>query len=133
MRVSFRAVFAALLVAVATPLAAFGQQAAPQLATGTWTGVVVTPNGETTNVTYDVAIKNDTVSIMINAGEHGTFAAADIKLEPAKLSFSFVPGPTVQCVLNRKEDQSFDGTCTDDGGATATMTMVPPRKNGTGS
>ncbi|HEX6559717.1 MAG TPA: hypothetical protein VF021_09655 [Longimicrobiales bacterium] len=134
MRTTNKAVLAAIVLAL-TPMAAGAQQTTePALETGTWTGVVTPPDGEIVNVTYDVAVRNDgALAIVINAGQHGTFAASDIKTDAAKLSFAFTPGPRVVCMLARKNDKSYEGDCSDDNGAPAHMTMVPPRKEPAGN
>lgn len=134
MRFSRQAALAALVFALATPFAANAQQTAtPTIAVGKWTGQVTPPNGETTDVTYDVSMKNDTLHITINAAQYGVFDASQIKLEPGKLTFVFTPGPQVLCTLTRKEDSSYAGTCSDENGAPAQMTMVPPKKENSGS
>jgi hypothetical protein len=126
---SYAAAFAAALM-LSLPAVASAQNAAPVLQVGKWTGTVTPPNAEVTPVTFDVKSSNDTISIQINAGEHGTFAASDIALAGTKLTFSFTPGPKVMCVLNKKDDGSFAGECTDPDGGAAQMTMLPPKEPG---
>ena len=135
---SFKAVLAIAAISVALPAMASAQTtpapAAAKLDVGKGTGTVTTPDGQTVDVSYDVTMKSDTTLLTINAGQFGSFPAGDLKVEPAKLSFSFTPGPHVVCVLNKKDDGTFAGNCTDDGGgAPAQMTMVPPKKEGAGS
>ena len=134
MRVAQQVFVAATALALALPAAAAAQQPA-QLAAGRWTGTVTTPGGETVAVSYTITAKNDTTAISIDAAQHGVFEASGVKLEPGKVTFTFTPGPTVTCVLTRKDDGSFAGECNDDGGgAPAQMTMVPPKKDtGSGS
>ena len=105
------------------------QAAAPKLETGAWTGKVVSPDGQTTDVVYDVAYAGDTLKITIKAGDHGTFDTWDNKFEADKLSFKFRPGPEVVCVLNKLE-KSFSGTCTAEDGSAASMDLSPPKKAG---
>lgn len=132
----FKAVLAVSTVAVALPALASAQTAAAapaKIDIGHWTGTVTTPDGQTVEVSYEVTAKSDTTLITINAGQFGSFPAAGLKIEAAKITFSFTPGPQVLCVLNKKDDGSFAGECTDDGGAPAQMTMVPPKKAGSGN
>jgi hypothetical protein len=121
-----------LLTAVfglALPLAASAQSttAPARLAVGTWTGVVIPPNQEAVNVTYEVAYTADTLAIMLVAGDHGRFALNEIVVGETKLNFSFTPGPKVVCALSLK-DTGYAGECTDDDGNVVPMTMVPPAK-----
>ena len=120
-----------LIAAVAGLAPALASAQQPKLETGTWTGVVVPPDGQSADVTYDVATKNDTLTITINAGQFGTFPAQHVKLEADKLTFAFTPGPDVQCTLVKHEDGSYVGDCLDESGGAAHMTMLPPKKTGT--
>lgn len=130
MRTTHFAFAAVAAVLLAFPVAASAQApaAAPKLATGQWTGTVSPPDGSVVAVTFDVATTNDTLHIMINAAEHGNFAAEDIKVDASSVSFAFTPGPHVVCVLNKKDDASYAGNCSDDSGTAVPMTMVPPAK-----
>lgn len=132
MRVSRAALAIACAIALGATSARAQQPAtaAPKLEVGQWTGQVTSPNGQITDVTYDVTMKNDTLAITINAGQFGVFPAETIKLEADKLSFGFTPGPRVACVLTKNAEGAYAGTCTDDGGGVAQMTMVPPKKPG---
>lgn len=129
MQTSLR-IFAVLALVVTTATAATAQEAPAKIATGTWTGSVTPPGQERVDVSFDVTSKNDTISITINAGGHGTFKAEDIKFETTRLVFSFTPGPKVLCVLTRKDDTSFAGDCTEDSGDVAQIVMIPPKKEG---
>lgn len=117
---------AAMFTVTAT---AGAQQAAPKLETGAWTGTVVSPDGQTTAVSYDVSYAGDTLNIKIKAGDHGTFDVWDAKAEEGKISFKFRPGPEVVCVL-KKVEKSYSGICTAEDGSTATMDLSPPKKEG---
>jgi hypothetical protein len=131
MRFAARNLVAICAIALAVPaLAAAQQPAAPvKLDVGRWGGTVVTPDGQVVDVTYDVAMNHDTLGITINAGDHGTFAVSNIKLEAGKLSFTFTPGPVVTCNLTRQDSGVYSGDCSDgSGGAAAQMQMVPPKK-----
>ena len=125
--------FTPLAIAAAALLtfsaSASAQQAAPKLEIGAWTGTVISPNGESTSVTYDVSYAGDTLKIKIKAGDHGEFDTWDTKVETGKLSFKFRPGPEVVCVLNKLE-KSYSGTCTAEDGSAASMDLSPPKKEG---
>ena len=115
--------------AVLPLLGAFGMGAAQQMPVGKWTGTVTPPNESAVEVTYDVAMKGDTIAITIVAGEHGSFAVNEVRLNERALTFWFTPGPRVDCSLARRDDGAYEGTCTEAGSAeTAHILMVPPKK-----
>ena len=119
-----RAVQALALLAL-LPVAASAQK----LEAGKWTGVVTPPGESALNVTFDVAMKGDTIAITLNAAEHGSFTLEEVKLVEKKLTFHFTPGPKVNCALDRQADGSFSGQCNADGEDNpATMVMTPPKK-----
>lgn len=93
---------------------------------GTWTGSVTPPQGETTLVTFDVVSSGDSLSIVIHAGEHGDFPAGAERYADGKLTFTFEPGPVVTCTLTRNAEGGFAGGCVEPTGEEAKMTMVPP-------
>jgi hypothetical protein len=126
MTISKRIAQTAGLLTVLLPLAAGAQQ---KLEVGKWTGTVTPPNESPIGVTFDVTMKGDTIGITVNAAEHGSFVFEEVKLDAGKLTFHFTPGPRVDCSLDRKDDASFAGKCTDSEGGTAEMLMVPPKKN----
>ncbi|MEX2283893.1 MAG: hypothetical protein WEE89_15515 [Gemmatimonadota bacterium] len=103
--------------------------AAQKLDAGLWTGTVTPPGEPAVAVTYDVKIAGDTISITLNAAEHGSFPFSEIKIANGKLTFSWVAGPTpLKCELKPREDAAWAGTCADPDGATGEMVMVPPKK-----
>ena len=114
----------ALALLVLFPVAASAQK----LEAGKWTGVVTPPGEGTVNVTFDVAMKGDTIAITLNAAEHGSFVLEEVKLVEKKLTFQFSPGPLVKCALDRQPDGSFSGQCTDGSESPAQMVMTPPKK-----
>jgi hypothetical protein len=120
--------FKLVVLALAALSAAPAVAAAQKLEAGKWTGRVLPPDGASTDVTYDVTVKGDTIGITVSAGEHGTFTFNEVKLADNKLTFSFQPGPLVKCALARRPDGAFEGECTDEGGGVAQMLMVPPKK-----
>ena len=119
----FSAALAAILV---VPVAASAQALKP----GKWTGVARTPDGVDVALTMDVKVAGDTTTVLLSAGEHGTFKLEEVKVVSEKLTFWFVPGPRVNCALARKPDGSFAGSCLDEGGGEVPMTLTPPRTEG---
>ena len=107
-------------------LLAPGVCAAQSLKPGTWTGSVTPPEGEPAMVTYDVAVNGDSLSITIHAGEHGDFTTTEARFAEGKLVFKFSPGPQVTCTLTPDEKGAFAGSCFEDDGSEARITMVPP-------
>lgn len=100
---------------------------AQKLQAGTWPGTVTPPGEGIVNVTFDVKTTGDSIAITLKAGEHGEFVLNEIKVTDEQLTFSFAPGPVVNCTLDKKEDGSYAGTCKDSEGGDATMTMIPPK------
>jgi hypothetical protein len=118
----------AIALSAALPLIVFAPAQAQKLEPGKWTGTVSPPGEPATEVTYDVTMKGDTINMTINAGEHGSFAASEMKLNDKTLTFWFAPGPRVECTLTRREDGAFAGSCLDPDGGNASMVMIPPKK-----
>ncbi len=118
------------LLAVAVGLVLPAAAAAQDFPAGKWTGSVTPPGEMTVPVTYDVAVASDSITIMLHAGEHGSFPTQNVKLAEGQLTFSFTPGPTVDCALTRREDGSWAGQCTEGGGSPADIVMTPPKKDG---
>jgi hypothetical protein len=117
-----------VLLAGLSPLAVNPAQA-QSLETGKWTGTVTAPGEQSAMpVEFDVTLKGDTLGITVRAGEHGTFAFNEAKLDDRTLTFWFMPGPRVDCTLLRGEDETFSGSCRDSEGGIASMVMVPPKK-----
>jgi hypothetical protein len=118
-----------IVLSAALPLLAFAPADAQKLEPGKWTGTV-TPPGEQQafQVTFDVTLKGDTIGITLNAAEHGSFAFNDVKLNDKTLTFWFQPGPRVDCTLTNRGDGAFQGSCRDTEGGTASMLLVPPKK-----
>jgi hypothetical protein len=119
-------VTAALTAVLALPFVASAQALKP----GKWTGTAKTPDGVEVALTFDVKVAGDTTTVMLNAGEHGTYKLEEVKVVSDKLTFWFVPGPRVNCALAKKPDGSFAGSCLDEGGGDVPMTMIPPRTEG---
>jgi hypothetical protein len=118
----------AIVLSAALPLLVFTPTQAQKLEPGKWTGTVSPPGEQATEVTYDVTMNGDSISITVNAAEHGSFSFSDVKLNDKTLTFWFAPGPRVECTLTRREDGAFAGQCVDSDGGNASMVMIPPKK-----
>lgn len=102
---------------------------AQTLPAGSWTGTSVTPDGEEVKVNFDVTVSGDSTIIVAHTIEHGSFTFTDVRVAADTLSFKFQPGPLVECVLPKQADGSYSGLCrAGETGETATMVMIPPRK-----
>ena len=121
----------ALAFAAALPLlAGAGSAAAQTIEPGQWTGVVTEPDGDRTEVVFDVTVKADTIGVVARPGGRGNYPFSDVKLvEKNTLTFWFTPGPRVDCKLTRREDGAFEGPCYNPAGREARMLMTPPKKD----
>lgn len=122
-----RTVLAALAISAATcgaTAAVHGQSLEP----GTWTGTIAPPGSNPFDVTYDVVVKGDTLTITVHAPP-GDRPFHDIKTSENELTFWFEPGPRVDCVLAKQEDGSYAGDCVDRDGSVGHLTMVPPKED----
>ena len=115
---------ALLVLGLAVPAVCSAQS----LKSGSWTGTVSPPDGETVAVTLDVTVKGDSLGIVIHAGEHGDFTAENGKHAEGTITFAFQPGIRVTCTLPRNEEGVFAGNCLGEDGSVAQMTMVPPKE-----
>lgn len=98
---------------------------AQTLQTGTWTGTITPPGNTTAPVTFDVTAPDDSLAITIN-GPFGSLPFSNIQHHPDRLTFTFSPGPPVNCTLMLQEDKSYSGDCLDAAGAKGVIVMVPP-------
>ncbi len=112
-------------------LAAISTTAAGQsLETGTWTGTVYPPDGEAVSVTFDVRGEGSDLVITMQDTPMGALELIDIELSESTLEFAWVPGGMLlTCKLERQEDGSYKGPCTDEDGVPGTIVMVPPEGN----
>ena len=60
------------------------------------------------------------------AGDVAPFALEEIDLDDGVLQFVWYPGPRIECMLEKNEDGSFEGPCSDPEGDTGFITMAPP-------
>jgi hypothetical protein len=103
---------------------------AQEIEPGAWTGTLTPPGGADVAVTYEVGDANGALSIVMNNPQLGDIEFNDARLEGDQLTFWFAPGTRVECTLTRKEDRSFDGSCSDGRGADGqgALTMTPPSR-----
>jgi hypothetical protein len=122
-----------VLAAAALPILAGADSAAAQkIEEGQWTGVVTEPDGDQTDVIFDVTVKGDTIGIIARPGGEGNFPFRDVKMVDEKtMTFWFTPGPRVDCKLTRRDDGAFEGPCLNPASQEARILMVPPKKDGT--
>jgi hypothetical protein len=119
-----------VVLAAALSCVAVASAEAQKLDAGKWTGSITAPGEQTPlQVTYDVAMKGDTIDITVSAAEHGQFRFSDVKLAGDVLTFWFQPGPRVECTLTRRQDDgAYAGSCSDPEGGNASMVMIPPKR-----
>ena len=98
---------------------------AQEMELGMWTGTMNPPGGEGVPVTYRVDINDGALQIVMNNVQLGDMLFNEPRVSGGELTFWWEPGTRVDCVLMRKEDGSFEGTCSAGNGDGA-ITMVPP-------
>jgi hypothetical protein len=119
-----------LLLFISTLIAATSLESqAQELQSGTWTGVVLPPNGQEMDVTFDVTSTADSLGIQMIAGPMGSFMLNDIELSSDQLSFTWRPGPVVYCDLKKKANGSYEGPCAPEGDEEGIIRMTPPKEN----
>jgi hypothetical protein len=105
-----------------------------KLEVGKWTGTITPPSNEAIDIEFNVTMAADTMKIELSIPVVGvTTPLTGIKLEEKKISFDFdAGGNIIACKLDKKDDGTYAGTCTDASGAGGSMTMVPPKKAAAG-
>ena len=119
-----RSLAAVLLALLAFP--ALG--AAQSLTAGTWTGSVTPTDEEPLAITYEVQVAGDSINITIHTPDRGSYPVENARYQADTLTFSFQPGFKAQCSLSKRDDDSLSGECVSEGGMTAILTMIPPKK-----
>ena len=102
--------------------------AAQSLTSGTWTGSVTGPGGDPLAVTFEISAAGDSIAILIKTPDRGDYPVTNARIAGDALTFTFQPGPTVNCRLIHQGDGSYLGECADEGDVRATMVMKPPAK-----
>jgi hypothetical protein len=100
--------------------------AAQKLTPGTWTGTISPPDNAAMDASFVVRMAGDTTKITLKA-DGREIEAADVKVEPTRLLFSFSPGQTIKCTLLLRDDKSYSGDCLDDQGGKGVIVMKPPK------
>lgn len=128
---SIRRYTTAIAVTVTVALAQTWAQkgTVPPLPTGKWTGTITAPKAKKpSDVTFDITLKAEKLTLTIDLGVE-QLPTSNVKAESGKLLFSFSPGGVAaDCVLNRQDNGSYEGTCKDEKGGIGKITMVPPNK-----
>lgn len=102
---------------------------AQSLASGTWTGSATGPGDAPLTLTFEVSTAGDSIAILIKTPDRGDYPVNRAKLTGETLTFTFQPGPTVDCKLLRQADGSYLGECAGaEDAMRATMVMKPPAK-----
>ena len=129
--VKHRAAFLAGVLLLVTAAGASAQR----LDSGRWTGTVVVPEapGVVMPVAVDVRGAGDSLALTLFYEQMPGIPIRlnAVKLSADRLTFSFTPpGAVVNCALARQENGSWAGDCVDGNGATARLTMNPPKREG---
>jgi hypothetical protein len=121
---------AALLTAgLVLGLAGPGTLAGQQLEPGKWTGTITPPNEAALPVTYDVKVTADSIAIVLDVEQIGSFSFRNIKLAEGVLKFEWTAGDTpLTCELKQSAAGGYAGSCTDAGGEQGQIVMEPPKK-----
>lgn len=114
---------------VALLLATIPDASAQDIESGTWSGTLVDPGGQEIPVSFEVSTVSDSLSIDMSSPAFGNMKMplSDITLSDASLTFSFQPGPVVNCELEKMANGSFEGVCDDASGEEGMITMKPPK------
>ncbi|MDH3734062.1 MAG: hypothetical protein OEU54_11030 [Gemmatimonadota bacterium] len=111
---------------LATPLSS-APLAAQELAEGTWTGSITTPDAAF-DIQFEVAGEGEELAvtmIILEAGQEMPFETVELVDDMLTLGF-VLPNVTVTCELAGNEDGSYAGECVGSDGEGGHMTMVPP-------
>ncbi|MCH8245489.1 MAG: hypothetical protein IH951_03675 [Bacteroidetes bacterium] len=101
---------------------------AQEIESGTWTGFVFPPNQDKMDVTFEVAVENDTLRITLFQEQIGFLELTDIELGDNGLNFSFQAGSFILCDLKLKANKGYEGECGPEGQEPGIMVMNPPKK-----
>jgi hypothetical protein len=150
-RIAIRVALLPLCVALALPIAAAAQSAPPppppttppappappahgdstqRLQLGDWTGTANTPDGAVLALAFHFTAPADSLVGELAIDEFGLVTPLTaIRQTGRTLTFAFVAGDSnINCALERKDDGTYAGSCTDAYGEAGTVTMVPPAK-----
>ena len=108
--------------------AAATQLEAQKLETGTWTGTISDPDGESFSISFEVQNTSDTLAVTMVGPGGERMAFSNIRFDEGKLLFTWEPGVAINCALSPVERGGYSGPCTDEEGKTGQITMTPPAK-----
>ena len=117
----FLGLLLALFVATTTGLQA------QKLASGTWAGKGVDPDGNEFPFTLTVDNTGDSLSIGIVGPDGNQLPLTNIRFTEGKLLFSWEPGVVVNCELSPVEGGGYSGPCSDEQGGSGVLTITPPQ------
>ncbi len=98
--------------------------AAQPLESGTWKGVIYNPGANPFDVTYHV----DTVDgrwHVVMEWVRGPSTLQDVRMKGDYLAFQWDPGMPLKCLLKRRPDRSFQGSCKDPWDNKGPLIMAP--------
>lgn len=104
---------------------------AQALEEGTWTGEMLPPGGDGVDITYEVAMDGDALTIALippagSGADAEQYEFSDIQIEDGNLVFWWQPGPRIDCELEPVEGGGYEGACIDPSGSEGILTMFPP-------
>jgi hypothetical protein len=118
--------------APATPTPAASTTASNKMTVGKWTGVIVPPQAgdQPLDMEVNVAADADSVKATFDIPAAGiSEPLTGIKVEDKKISWAMsVQGMDIKCTLDKQDDGSFKGNCSDASGTNAPLTLSPPKK-----
>jgi len=131
--VKIRAAMCACALVLCQAAGVSGQKLEP----GRWTGNVTVAEmpSQVMTLSFDVKAVGDSVEVMMTFDQMPQMPMKlnGLKIADNKLTFTFSPpNAVVSCSLALQEDRSWAGDCADEGGDTARVTMIPPKKDGAG-
>jgi len=106
------------------------QAQAQDIETGTWTGLMMPPGQEAVDVTFDVSMESDSLTISLIAGPAGILQLIDIEVKEDGLKFAFDAGTRILCDLKLKANDGYEGECAPEGQESGIIIMNPPKKGG---
>ena len=80
---------------------------------------------------FDVTVENGELAIMYHSVQ-GPRPLADIRLEGDTLSYTFLAGVLVRCLVERQDDGSYTGECKTGNDEIGRHTMKPPASSAPG-
>ncbi len=115
------------LLVIMLVTASSSRLAGQTLTTGTWSGSASFPDGNTTNVTYEVAQTGDSVSVVLMIPNAPPFVFEQLRFVDGVLMFDMQQ--IIHCSLAPVvQTGGYSGQCVQEGDGTGALTMIPPTK-----